>query len=72
MRGTHRPSHLQKALKGCAVSLPMPLEKSIDHVTETLPNMDNTMIVVDSIPTKKNIIYENLVDFKKVFISEQR
>ena len=55
------------ALKGCAIHLPLTTQATNNYVSESLPNYSILNIIVESIPTKNNIIWSQLVNLKKVY-----
>ena len=54
------------ALKGLAIHLPLNFNETNEHVKQTLPNFNCLNVIVDSLPTKNNIIWRNLIDINKV------
>jgi ferredoxin len=64
-RGGPSSDHVQ-ALKGLALHLPLPMNKTHAYVKSTLPNAENVTILVNSVPTKKKDVWQSVVDWDKV------
>ena len=63
-------SHLQKKVKGRTFHLPLPIDETIKKICKPTDviNCDHELyILVRGVPTKSKIIWENLVDVKKVY-----
>ena len=63
----HGPQNtLLKAKKGTAVHFNLPVERTIQHVAETLPSPHFVEVLVDTLPTRSNIVWRSIVDMDKV------
>jgi hypothetical protein len=58
---------LLSALKGLAIHLPVPIQKTHNYLSMTLPSIDNIKIFVDALPNKNNIVFRSLVEIEKVY-----
>ncbi len=60
-----------KALKGLVIHVPLNLEETLRYTMKTsgktLPSKELLDVIVDSLPTSKNVVWRNLVDMKKVY-----
>ena len=55
------------AMKGNAIHMPIPMERTHDHIQETLPCLNNSRIIVDSLPSKlRKNLFRSMVDLNKV------
>jgi hypothetical protein len=64
-RGGPSSDHVQ-ALKGLALHLPLPMQKTHAYVKSTLPSAENVTILVNSLPTKKKDVWQSVVNWEKV------
>ncbi len=56
-----------RALKGLVVHVPLNLEETLHYTAKTLPSKEFLDIIVDSLPTSKNVVWRNLVNLEKVY-----
>jgi len=62
-------SHLQKKVKGRTFHLPLSIEETIKKIcmpTDVINHNHELYILVRGVPTKSKIIWENLINVKKV------
>ena len=64
------PSHKVSKVKGSTFHLPLPLNETLKRLPspeEALPLSGELYILLQSIPTEKKVIWQNLVDINKVY-----
>uniref|UniRef100_A0A915HSW6 DUF6570 domain-containing protein n=1 Tax=Romanomermis culicivorax TaxID=13658 RepID=A0A915HSW6_ROMCU len=61
------PKDYVEALKGLALHLPLPLKATHEYLKCKLPSADALSILVDSCPTKKNVVWRSAVNLDKVY-----
>ena len=64
---TNNCKDLVPAMKGVAIHLPLPLNETHKHVSNTLPSASSLSIVVNSLPTKDKTIWQSMVNLNKVY-----
>jgi hypothetical protein len=62
---------LVPALHGTAVHLPLSAEETLNNTFGSLPSNSSLEILVDSVPTKRKIVWRDLVNLKKVYAALQ-
>ena len=64
------PSHMISKVRGLTFHLPLPLQETLKHLPtpdQPIPEHGELYILLRSIPTAKNVVWQDLVDINKVY-----